>query len=352
MDISFVFHPTAPPEEKSGKGVPRTFTTGVLHEYFFEFVTTDPPSNDPNASQSQPDIHLFDLQSSSWSKAQLVQAPPGTFSDIPPNPSSPPPGNSGNPGNGGPSEGGSNTPDNPRIKDPSPPNATTSRSALIGGIVGGIVALGVLIFVGFFFSRRRGSKQKSQHQSELALQSWDGDDGLHKEPRMHDRERSSRGDETSLDAIDYQQKATLSESYQHKIASPQAQAKAQPRVNSPQVAYTPTISQHEIALPQAQAKAQPRVNNPQEAYTPTISQYEIALPQAGSPQETPQQQIVNFQEKAWSPASNYHKTASSPRDSPRKMSRSRVNNPQEVTRAMVPVVHRVNNPQYDPNQQF
>ncbi|KAF9161370.1 hypothetical protein DFQ26_004620 [Actinomortierella ambigua] len=306
---------------------------------------------DSSGVQTQPGIHFFDLNTSSWAKAQLVTAPPGTFSDIPPIP--PPSGNSGSPGKGSPDKGGPSHSDVPSTSNPSSVSATTSHAGLIGGIVGGIVVLGVLIFVGFFFSRRRGSKQKGQHQSELALKPLDGNNGLYKEQGMHDRERSDRGDGGSLAASDYQEKTWPSESYQHKIASPQAQAKARPRVNNPQTAYPPVFGQHEIALPQAQEKARSRMNNPQAAYPPVFGQHEIAWPQAGSPQETIQQQIINSQDMDWSPANSHRRTVSSRADSPRKSTRSRVNSPHEVTRAAtLPVVHRTNNPQYDPNQQL
>ncbi|KAF9156058.1 hypothetical protein DFQ26_009500 [Actinomortierella ambigua] len=134
-----------------------------------------------DGTQSQPGIHFFDLKTTTWAKAQLVPAPHGTFSDIPPIPSSP--GNSASPDKGSPDKGGgSNHSGDPSTADPSSVDTTTPRAALIGGIVGGIVVLGVLIFVGFFFSRRRGSKQKGQHQSELALKPLDGSDGqLHHE---------------------------------------------------------------------------------------------------------------------------------------------------------------------------
>ncbi|KAF9154454.1 hypothetical protein DFQ26_000241, partial [Actinomortierella ambigua] len=282
-----------------------------------------------STGQARPEIHLFDLSSKTWAKSQLVPAPNGTFSDMPSPPPiptpSPSPGNSNRPGKGDPGEGGGGPDhsDDPSTMDPSAANTTTSRAALIGGIVGGIVVLGALIFAGFFFSRRRGTKKKGQHQSEFALKSLNGNDGLHNKQRLHDRETSSRGDGRSLESNDYQEKAWPSESYRH-----------------------------EIALSQAQATARPRTNNPQAAYPLAINQHEIASLQAGSPQETTQSRIVNSQDKTWSPSSNYHLATSPRTDSPRKMTRSRVNSPQEMTQVMVPVVHRANNPQYDPNQQL
>ncbi|KAF9161371.1 hypothetical protein DFQ26_004621 [Actinomortierella ambigua] len=277
-----------------------------------------------DGTQSRPDIHLFDLKTASWAKSQLVPALPGTFSDIPPIP--PPPGNSSRPDKGDPDKGGSSPSDDPSTSDPSSASRSTSRAGLIGGIVGGIVVLGVLIFVGFFFRRRRSSRQKDHHQGGFAPKPLDRNDCPQKQQRMHDGERSGRGDEASLEANDRREKARPSAGNPHEMVSSQAQMTARPWTNNPHViTYPPTFNQHETS----------------------------AFSQAGSPQETIQQRIINSQDMNWSPANSHRRTASSRADSPRKSTRSRVNGPHEVTRvATLPAVHRTNNPQYDPNQQL
>ncbi|KAF9160758.1 hypothetical protein DFQ26_005195 [Actinomortierella ambigua] len=117
------------------------------------------PGSRISMKESQPEVHLFDLKTRLWAKAELTPAPPGTFSDIPPpSPGSP---NKGGQGEGSSGGGGSN---NTNIDSPTSTNETTSNAVLIGGIVGGIVVLGAMVFAGLFFYRRRGSKKKAAQE--------------------------------------------------------------------------------------------------------------------------------------------------------------------------------------------
>ncbi|KAG0266161.1 hypothetical protein DFQ27_000113 [Actinomortierella ambigua] len=279
-----------------------------------------------SGEQSRPDIHLFDLKAPTWIKAQLVSAPPGTFSDIPP--IQPPPGNPGGPGTGGPNEGGgSNHSGDPSTAGPSSANATTSRAGLIGGIVGGIVVLGVLIFAGFFFRRRRGLKQKGQDESGSGVKPLDGDGNHHNEQRMHGSRRGGRGNGRNPEELNH-----------HEFAYSRAN-------NHHEKTWPSVHNQYEMPLSQAsspQAMAWPQVNGLQEMH----------LSQAGGLKEVTRTRVNGPQEMTWAPSSYDHKTASSLAYNPRKKTRSRINGPEERARAMVPVAHRVNDPQYTPNQQF
>ncbi|KAF9156872.1 hypothetical protein DFQ26_009202 [Actinomortierella ambigua] len=378
-----------------------------------------------DGTQSRPDIHLYDMETATWAKAQLVPAPPGTFSDIPPIP--PPPENSGGPVKGGPDEGGgSNQSGDSSTVDPSPANATTSRAGLIGGIVGGIVVLGALIFAGFFFRRRRGSKQTDRVRNRSSVKPLDSDGDHHNEQRMHDSGWGGRGDGRNPEemnhhesahsrADDHHEKTWPSAHNQYGVPLPQAgspQEMARPQAYGLQEMHLSHADSHQemylsraggfqetvpswVKYPQAMAwqdadslqemhllqalgrqkttrsrvkspqemtwqeadnlqkTIRSRVDNPQEmTWQEVDGLQEVHLSQAGGRQGMTRSRVNSPQDTTWPPVNDDLTTASSLAYSPRRKTRSRINSPQERARAMAPVAHRVNSPQYIPNQQL
>ncbi|KAG0256926.1 hypothetical protein DFQ27_005403 [Actinomortierella ambigua] len=286
------------------------------------------PGSRVSTTNPQPEIHLFDLKTRSWAKAQLVQAPPGTFSDLPP---PPPP--------GGPSKGdpGGEVSNNPNNESPLSPNETTPNAALIGGIVGGIVVLGAMIFAGFFFYRRRGSKEKAQEQSVVTLKTFASDDTFHEEPRMRHSVRRSRSRGRSPEVRNH-----------HEMAWPQEdndQVMDWPGANYHQeLAWSQANHRQEMPQPQAyeyQRMAQSHVNDHQRmARSQAHHNQEMAWFQANYLQEMAQSQANYYlQEMARSRANNHHEMASS------RGARSH-----ETDRGTVPVMHKMHGPQYSPTR--
>ncbi|KAF9161377.1 hypothetical protein DFQ26_004627 [Actinomortierella ambigua] len=78
-------------------------------------------------ADSPPEVHFFGLKTKSWAKAQLVEAPPGTFNDAPP------------PSPGGPNKGGpgGEGPNNPNNEGDSSTKEMASIAVIIGGVIGG-----------------------------------------------------------------------------------------------------------------------------------------------------------------------------------------------------------------------
>ncbi|KAG0260337.1 hypothetical protein DFQ27_003604 [Actinomortierella ambigua] len=246
---------------------------------------------DSNGVTSRPAIQLYNIKKARWSKAKLVEAPPGTFSDLPPPPPPPPPpaappaptNPGGDPSKAGPggSPGGGEGSAKPSPGESSPSaNESSSHTALIVGIVGGVVFLGALFFAGFFFGRRRrrgaNQNQTAQHRkSEFSPKPLASDDTFHEDPQFHesDRDTNSGSDGRRPTAYEHYEMSRQTQAYnQYEASWPGA-------INQPQEMPLPpgAYNQHEAARPGAN-------NQHQEMYwrAQAYNQHEAPLPGASN----------------------------------------------------------------------
>ncbi|KAG0260334.1 hypothetical protein DFQ27_003601 [Actinomortierella ambigua] len=294
---------------------------------------------DSESATSRPAIQLFNLKKLSWSKAQLVEAPPGTFSDLPPppdpeNPSGDPgkagPGGSPGGGAGGGGGGGGEGSNNPSNGGgESSANDTTSRTILIGGIVGGIVVLGSLLFAVFFFSRRRrrrASKQQTDQneRSGFSPKPMAYNDTFYEEPRFYESDRDTKGSSGGRNpaTYDHHEMSWSAQPYNPNGMSRPGTNNRQQDVPWPTESYN---EQHEAPSPGADHHHHHYYHHQEMAWSPSTSSQQLIRPSANSPQEISREMLAMVQ---------------------------RVNSPQETTREMIPMVRRVHGPQTIPNHRL